>query len=87
MYAPNGEVSFREGDRIAVDPQRKPAHRDFVLVSLGGDVLMLRQLVVESGKRFLKAIAPGWPDALLVLRDGDRIVGTVIELAPKTHKF
>lgn len=87
MQTTAGDISFREGDRVAIDPERKPVHRSFVLVSIGGETLMLRQLVVEGGTRFLKAIAPNWPDALTVLRDGDRIVGTVIELAPKRLKF
>lgn len=82
MYVPGGEVSFREGDQIAVDPERKPAHLNFLVVSVDGN-LYLRQLVVDGATRFLKAIAPGWPNALTVLRDDDRIVGTVIKWQPK----
>lgn len=86
MYVPGGEVSFREGDQIAVDPEREAAHLDFVLVSVDDD-LYLRQLVADGGKRFLKAIAPGWPNALTALRDADRIVGTVIKWQPKGKAF
>lgn len=86
MYVPGGEVSFREGDKIAVDPERKPAHMDFVVVSVDGD-LYLRQLVIDGGKKFLKAIAPGWPNALAALRGKDRIVGKVIKLQPKGKVF
>lgn len=79
MQAPSGEISFREGDRIAIDPKRKPSHRNFVLVAIGDDTLLLRQVLIEGGKKFLKAINPNWPDGLTVLHDDDRIVGTVIE--------
>lgn len=84
MESTTGPVSFREGDQIAVDPKRKPIHRNFVLAAINEETVLLRQLIVEDGKRFLKAINPDWPAPLSVLQDEDRIIGTVIKLTPKT---
>lgn len=78
-YVPNGEVSFQEGEYVAIDPERDAEHRNFVLAELKGSTLMLRQLIVEGdGSQFLKAINPGWPNPLIQMGKGDRIVGVVI---------
>lgn len=82
MYAPDADVSFREGDQIAVDPEHEATHLNFVLVSVD-DNLYLRQLIIDGATRFLKAIAPGWPNALTALRAEDSIIGTVIKWQPK----
>lgn len=75
---PQSPKSFRDGEYIAVDPQREPKHLSMVLVAHAG-VIELRQLLIEpDNSRLLKALAQGWPDRIRALREADRILGTVI---------
>ena len=77
-FDPQSLKSFRDGDFIAVDPQREPKHLSMVLVAHAG-VVELRQLLIEpDGSRLLKALAQGWPDRIRPLKEADRILGTVI---------
>lgn len=70
------EPRFMEGDLVFIDPDRAPSHKSIVLSEKNG-VLMLRELVVESGKQYLKALNPAWPDNIVELGKG-KVIGTAI---------
>lgn len=57
------EPKFHDGDLIFVDPEVPPAGGRYVVASLKGDrEATFTQLIVEGGRRYLKALNPDWPN-------------------------
>lgn len=80
MFNPNGDLSFRDGEYISVDPTREASNGSLVVVLRDGDeAATFRQLLVESdGTRFLCALNAQWhPQYMEMDDDSDRIVGVV----------
>lgn len=79
MYNPGGDLSFREGDYISVDPQREPVHRSLVIAKHTGDQsATFKQLLIENdGKILLHAINPSWPNRYITVDEHTTIVGVV----------
>lgn len=74
-----GKASFKAGDFIYCDPDREAAEESFILVRSSHDSEpQLRQLVIESGVRYIKATNPAWPDQIKELVAPAEIVATVI---------
>jgi SOS-response transcriptional repressor LexA len=74
-----GKTSFRAGDFIYCDPDREILENSFVLVRGTPDAdPQLRQLVIDSGARYIKAINPAWPDQIKELASPAEIVAVVI---------
>lgn len=71
--------SYRDGDFIAVDPDRAAEHGSMVVIRLDGqDRATFKQLLLEpDGKRMLKALNPGWPNRIFEI-DGDATVCGVV---------
>ena len=73
------EPKFHHGDLIYVDPQVPPENGRYVIVRLGGaDEAILRQLIVEGGQRYFKALNPDWPDRIVGASEGVIIRGVVV---------
>lgn len=78
MYSPEGEPSFREGDLIQVEPTREAAHGALVVVLLPGQTeATFKQLIVEDGYSYLKALNPSWPNRITTMEPGAVIRGVV----------
>ena len=72
------EPRFPEGHLIFVDPHRAPNHGSYVVAQIQSSKLpTFKQLLIEDGKRMLKAINPAWPEPIIVLDAADRIIGVV----------
>lgn len=80
MENPGGPHSFREGELILVDPDRRARHRDFVVAVVDGGRATFKQLIDADGERYLKAINPGWHRPRIDLPPGDR---GIIDVAVK----
>ncbi|MBW9102916.1 S24 family peptidase [Paraburkholderia phenoliruptrix] len=78
-YDPADPRSFREGEIVLIDPRADPAHRKFVIVQIDGEAEpVLRQLLIEGERRYLKALNPAWPDRIVEFDDMNaRICGVV----------
>ncbi|WP_186055235.1 LexA family protein [Burkholderia gladioli] len=78
MFDPRDAKSFEVGDLILVDAVREPENGSFVVVKLGeSDEAVLRKLVFEGSKRFLKILNPAWPDRVAPLHHDSLICGVV----------
>jgi hypothetical protein len=73
------EPRFHEGEIVFVDPGTAPRHGRFVVAKPSQEEEpLLRQWVVEGGRRYLKALNPVWPLALIPLTELAIVIGTVI---------
>ena len=73
------EPKFHDGDLIYVDPQVPPENGRYVIVRLeGANGAILRQLIVEGGRRYFKALNPDWPERIVEAREGVSIRGVVV---------
>jgi SOS-response transcriptional repressor LexA len=79
MYNPGGELSFREGDYISVDPRVEPLHRSLVIAKKRSDQsATFKQLLIENdGAIFLHALNPSWPNRYIPVDEDTTIVGVV----------
>ena len=73
------EPRFRDGDLIFVDPTVSPDHGRFVVVR-GEDTgeTTFKQLIVEGGRKFLKALNPDWPERIIESDSRAAICGVVV---------
>ena len=73
------EPRFREGDYLFVDPDEWAQPGRYVAAG-GGEVgpTTVRLLVVEDGRRVLRALNPGWPEWTLDSRNETVIQGVVV---------
>lgn len=79
MYNPGGDISFREGDKIFVDPDRDAQHRSLVVVRREDDAeATFKQLLIEGDVRLLQALNPNWPDKIMKLEADTTLCGVVI---------
>ncbi|WP_273702974.1 S24 family peptidase [Candidatus Accumulibacter vicinus] len=74
------EPRYQAGDIIFVDPDARADHGKHVVVRLDDEQeATFKQLVVEGGQRFLRALNPDWPGPKLIPIDGNAtICGVVI---------
>jgi len=79
MYNPQGRHSFRMGDIIYVDPRKETNNGSFVVANLAGsDEITFKQLVIEDGRNYLKALNPAWPTPIVEMGEEVGICGVVI---------
>lgn len=80
MFNPGGEKSYAPGDFIAVDPQVEPLNRRMVVAKIDHEErATFKQLIIEpDGTHLLQALNPAWPNRLMPMPEGSRIVGVVI---------
>lgn len=79
MYNPHGKPSFNDGDLIFIDPVKELKNGSIVLVQLPDNKqAIFRQIIIEGGVKFLKALNPAWPIAIMQLPENASIIGCVI---------
>lgn len=73
------EPKFYEGDLIFVDPEAECIHGSYVVARLDDDNhATFKQLIIESGHKFLKAANPNWPEQLIPINGNCTLVGKII---------
>lgn len=73
------EPKFGKGDLIFVDPEIPPESGKFVIVHLAGsDEADFKQLIIEGGRRYLKALDPAWPDRITEMDEATQVCGVVV---------
>lgn len=79
MFNPGGDLSFREGDYISVDPRLAPRNESFVIFKRASEPAVgFRQLLIEGdGAMLLHALNPSWPTRYTQLDSQTSIVGVV----------
>ena len=78
------EPIFNEGDTIIVDPDRDANNGDYVVVRLDDDdAATFKQLVIEGGRRFLKAVNPIWTPQLQPINGNATLCGVVVSRQTK----
>lgn len=79
MYNPGGDFSFKDGDRIFVDPDREAHHRSLVIVRLEDDAeATFKQLLIEGMEQMLQALNPHWPERIIRINGRATLCGVVI---------
>lgn len=77
------EPEFTDGDTVIINTQQKPQHNDFVIANVD-DKPTLKQLVIEEGRYFLRALNPNWTPHLSQIDRDTPIAGVVIA---KTREY
>tara|TARA_R110002124_G_scaffold80776_2_gene213530 strand:- start:1470 stop:2090 length:621 start_codon:yes stop_codon:yes gene_type:complete len=73
------EPKFYDGDLIFVDPEAECIHGSYVVARLDdNNEATFKQLIIESGHKFLKAANPNWPEQLIPINGNCTLVGKVI---------
>lgn len=73
------EPIFHEGDLIFVDPCAPPDHGKYVIVRLeDSNEATFKQLLIEGGRKYLKALNPDWPDRIIEINVQATICGVII---------
>lgn len=71
--------TFNEGELIFVDPAVQPINGKYVIARLEDEnEATFKQLIIESGHKFLKAANPAWPTQIQPINGNCTIVGVVI---------
>lgn len=79
MFNPGGRPSYSDGDILFVDPDREAQPGDRVIVRLDDNAeATFKQLVVEDGRRLLKALNPEWSPRYIEINGRATITGVVI---------
>jgi SOS-response transcriptional repressor LexA len=73
------EPKFHEGDLIFVDPNVSPDHGKYVVVRLDeSNESTFKQLIIEEGKQYLKALNPDWPNRIIEVDEEATICGVIV---------
>lgn len=73
------EPRFHDGDLIFVDPHVEPIGGRYVVVMLEeSEEATFKQLIVEGGRQYLKALNPEWPNRIIEVNQNARICGVVV---------
>lgn len=79
MFNPGGTPSYANGDIIFVDPDRDAQPGDRVVVRLDDQQeATFKQLVIEDGRKLLKALNPQWTPRYVDIDGHATITGVVI---------
>lgn len=79
MHNPSGRPSYADGDIIFVDPDRDAKPGDRVVVRLDDQQeATFKQLLVEDGRKLLKALNPEWAPRYVEINGNATIAGVVI---------
>lgn len=73
------EPKFHDGDLIFVDPHVDPVGGKYVVVMIEDTAeATFKQLIVEGGHQYLKALNPEWPNRIIEDNQNARICGVVV---------
>lgn len=79
MSAPGNRATFEDGDVIHVDPEVSAENNSLVVVRLEeSSEATFKQLVIEDGQRYLRALNPSWPNRIIEMPADAVVVGVVI---------
>lgn len=79
MHNPGGRPSYADGDIIFVDPDREAASGDRVIVRLDDhQEATFKQLLIEDGRKLLKALNPEWAPRYIEINGNATITGVII---------
>lgn len=79
MYNPGGRPSYSNGDIIFVDPDKDAKPGDRVIVRLDDQhEATFKQLLVEDGRKMLKALNPEWTPRYIEINGNATITGVVV---------
>lgn len=79
MHNPGGRPSYADGDIIFVDPDREAASGDRVIVRLEDQQeATFKQLLIEDGRKLLKALNPEWAPRYIEINGHATITGVII---------
>lgn len=79
MNNPAGRPSYSDGDIIFVDPDRDPKSGDRVVVRLDDQQeATFKQLLIEDGRKLLKALNPEWAPRYIEINGNATLAGVVI---------
>jgi len=79
VHGESMEPKFHRGDLIFVDPQIAAANGCYVVVRLeNSHEATFKQLIVEDGRQYLKALNPDWPRRPIRLNSKATICGIVV---------
>lgn len=79
MHNPGERLSFDDGDIIHVDPEVPAENNSLVVVRVNSDnEATFKQLIIEAGRYYLKALNPNWPDRIFKMPEDSVICGVVI---------
>ena len=79
MHNPTGRPSYADGDIIFVDPDRESKAGDRVIVRLDDhQEATFKQLMIEDGRKLLKALNPEWKPRYIEINGNATITGVVI---------
>lgn len=78
MYNPGGDLSFRDGDFISVNPEHDARHRSLVIARRDREKATFKQLLLdESEGPMLHALNPNWPTRYIPFDKNTEIIGVV----------
>lgn len=78
MYDPAGKRSFKDGDLVLVEPNAHAENGSLVVVRLDDESeATFKQLIIEGGRKFLKALNPNWPNRIFEVNGNATICGVV----------
>jgi SOS-response transcriptional repressor LexA len=73
------EPKFHDGDFIFVDPHVEPVSGKYVVVILEDTAeATFKQLIIEGGHQYLKALNPEWPNRITEVNQNARVCGVVV---------
>jgi SOS-response transcriptional repressor LexA len=73
------EPQFHDGDLIFVDPDATPTSgRSVVVHQEDAAGATFRQLIVEEGRQYLKALNSDWPNRITPIDGNAMVIGVVI---------
>ena len=73
------EPKFHNGDLVFVDPDAIADSGHYVIVQLeDADEATFRQLIIEGGHSYLKALNPDWPSRIIEIDENARFCGVVV---------
>ena len=73
------EPKFDNGDLIFIDPAIEAESGKYVVVKLEDAAeASFKQLIIEDGRKYLKALNPDWPERIVELSDATRVCGVVV---------
>lgn len=77
--------NLSKGTALLIDPEIKPEHRDFVIVSkTGQNVPSLKQVLYDEGQMYLKPVVQGYN--ISIFTQEHRILGIVVEYKKNLRK-
>ena len=73
------EPKFHEDDLIFVDPNASAEHGKYVVVRLDvSNEATFKQLIIEEGRQYLKALNPDWPNRIIEIDEEASICGVIV---------